>query len=153
MLGAGKVVIDIKPTFSLTQTLTQSLSIIIALTALIRDSVPVKNVGTVRGTVTLLPVDAITSQSSGSAFTDHSPQHDIGAWIRLSKHLYLSLANWKQKSKETDVDVHKKKDECCLLRPSRRTHRSSAMQRACTRGSTCASVAVVSTEAAHEKRQ
>jgi hypothetical protein len=85
---AGKVVINIQPTFFPHPNARPRAYFIYNSfpTALIRDSVSVKNIGSASGTIDLFPVDAITSQSSGTAFTDpHHPQHDVGAWIRLSR--------------------------------------------------------------------
>lgn len=54
-------------------------------TAVVEDSVEVRNVGTARGTVDLYPVDAITASSGGTAFANPGQkQHDVGAWINLS---------------------------------------------------------------------
>jgi hypothetical protein len=85
--NTGKIVIDITPTFSPHPNARPRAYFIYQSypTALIQDSITVKNVGKARGTVNLFPVDAFTGQSSGAVFTDpHSPQHDIGAWIKLS---------------------------------------------------------------------
>jgi hypothetical protein len=92
--NAGKMVIDITPTFFPHPNARPRAYFIYQSypTALIQDSITVKNVGTARGTVSLFPVDAYTSPSSGATFTDpHSPQHDIGAWIKLStQHIALN---------------------------------------------------------------
>jgi hypothetical protein len=84
----GKVIIDIEPTFYPHLNARPRPYFIYHSfpTALIQDSLSIKNVGSARGIVKIFPVDAITSQSSGVAFTDpHAPQHDVGTWIKLSK--------------------------------------------------------------------
>ena len=54
--------------------------------ALIQDSLHVTNDGTARGTVDIHPEDATTSQMSGETFsTSNGLQHDVGAWITLSR--------------------------------------------------------------------
>ncbi len=58
----------------------------------LQNSVRVINFGSVRGTVSLYPVDAFTATESGTAFYSHKdPLHDVGAWVTLGSHL-LTLA-------------------------------------------------------------
>ncbi len=59
--------------------------------AVLQDSIHVMNTGLVKGTIHLCPVDATTSQTSGTSFLScDSPQHDVGAWMTLS-HTQITL--------------------------------------------------------------
>lgn len=52
----------------------------------VHNSVRVSNIGAAAGTVSLYPVDAFTSDLSGTSFRPHSaPLSDVGAWTVLSR--------------------------------------------------------------------
>jgi hypothetical protein len=55
----------------------------------VRNSVRVSNIGAAAGMVSLYPVDAFTSDLSGTSFRPHSaPLRDVGAWTVLSRSIF-----------------------------------------------------------------
>lgn len=83
----GKAHFDIEPIFVPYRDMRPRANFMYASGsgALIQDSIHVKNNGSARGTIDIYPVDAITSQASGEAFSNRTdPLRDIGAWITLS---------------------------------------------------------------------